>query len=215
MKLDLKKELPLFILALTPILYLMYVWNILPEQVPTHYNFSGEADRFSGKTGFAILISSMTFFTYGLMLVLPYIDPKKQIANMGKKFYQVKFIMVGLMVSLCWFIIYKTIHQDANIQFMMVIIGGFLFALGNYFQTIKQNYFLGVRTPWALNNEENWRNTHKVSGKVWMIGGLALVVSYFVFPLKLSININLAIIAILAIVPVAYSFYHFRYKEND
>lgn len=213
MKFDIKKEILLFVLALVPIFYLAYVWNVLPEQVPTHYNFNGEADRYSGKFGFAAIIAGMTIFTYGLMLVLPFIDPKNNIKNMGKKFYHVKWIMIGLTVSLSLFLIYKTLYVETNIQFMMVIIGGAFVALGNYFQTIKQNYFLGIRTPWTLNSEENWRKTHRISGKIWMMGGLLLVASYFIFPLNISTILNLIVIGVLAVVPVAYSFFLFK-KES-
>lgn len=214
MKFDLKKEIPLFILAIIPLIYLGSIWNILPEQVPTHYNFEGEADKFSSKTMFAVLIFFMNIFSFGLMVALPFIDPKKQITKMGNKFYKLKFIMVGLVVSLSVFLIYKTIYVETNIQFMMVIMGGFFFALGNYFQTIKQNYFLGIRTPWALNNEDNWKKTHKLGGKVWMIGGLALIAFYFLFSLKNATILNLVVVGIIVVVPTAYSFYLFKKVDS-
>lgn len=213
MKFDLKKELFLLILSLIPIMYLFYVWQLLPAEVPIHYNFEGTADRFSNKMGFAAVIIGMVIFNYLLLLALPFIDPKKNIQQMGKKFFQVKLILVLLVTALSLFMIYKTIYVETPIQFMMVILGGFFIGLGNYFQTIKQNYFMGIRTPWTLNDESNWRKTHKISGKIWMIGGLLLIIFYFVFPLNISTVLNLIIVGIMALVPMAYSFYFFKKEE--
>ncbi len=47
--------------------------------------------------------------------------------------------------------------------------------MGNYFKVIQPNYFLGIRTPWTLENKEVWKSTHTFASKLWVIGGLVIV----------------------------------------
>ena len=66
--------------------------------------------------------------------------------------------------------------------FLIFPLIGLLFAfLGNYFKTIKPNYFIGIRTPWTLENEEVWKKTHLIGGKLWFVGGLLMALT-FVLP---------------------------------
>ncbi len=212
MKTNIKQEILLFFIAILPFIFLFIVWNKLPQEVAIHYNFEGEADRFSSKNSF-ILLSGMGLFVYFMLLIVPAIDPKKQIEKMGNKFFMVKFITLFLVSGIMCFIIYKTVNTDVPIQFMMVILGLFFAALGNYFQTIKPNYFLGIRTPWTLHSDEVWLKTHRKSGKIWIAGGLLMALSYFIFPLQSSSIIMISITIILAIAPIILSYLFYK-KET-
>ncbi|MDU2538340.1 MAG: SdpI family protein, partial [Streptococcus mitis] len=33
---------------------------------------------------------------------------------------------------------------------------------------------------WTLENDENWRKTHRLAGKIWVLGGLLLFLNSFV-----------------------------------
>jgi uncharacterized membrane protein len=47
----------------------------------------------------------------------------------------------------------------------------FLMVLGNVFGRIRQNWFLGIRTPWTLDNPTVWRKTHRVAGWLFVTAG--------------------------------------------
>jgi uncharacterized membrane protein len=53
--------------------------------------------------------------------------------------------------------------------------------------SIKLNHFVGFRIPWALENEENWRKTHRLVGKIWLPGGLLVTVLCLLAPVKAGI----------------------------
>jgi uncharacterized membrane protein len=56
------------------------------------------------------------------------------------------------------------------------IVGGacLLFALlGNVMGKVRRNFYIGVRTPWALANERVWNATHRFAAKTFVAGGLA------------------------------------------
>lgn len=216
MKLTLKKELPFIGIVLMPFVYLAYLWNSLPEKVPTHWNYKGEIDHWGDKYSLITLVLLLPVLTYLLMLLIPIIDPKKRLALMGRKFSQIKFGLVLLMSIIALFIIYIAKNQSfASVNIIYSLIGVLLVFLGNYFKTIQPNYFLGIKTPWTLHNEEVWKLTHHLAGKMWVIGGFVILVSCLLLNETITFSILLSITAIITIVPIVYSYVKFKELTHE
>jgi uncharacterized membrane protein len=208
---DLKKELPIIGFVLLPFIYLAYLWNSLPEKVPMHWNYKGEIDDWGTKYSLLGLIFLLPVLTYVLMLVIPKINHKKRIELMGGKYYQIKFVLVGFMSVLAIYIIHSSNSQTLSSPSIVLVLIGLLFmALGNYFKVIKQNYFLGIKTPWTLESEEVWKLTHILAGKLWIVGGLLIVIFSLVIPEDINFYLFIIITAIITIVPIVYSYLIFR-----
>lgn len=211
----LKKELPLIGIVLLPFLYLMYVWNQLPEQVPLHYNLKGEVDRYGDKSELVMIPILLPLLIYVIFLAVPYIDPKKQIQKMGNKYDTLKLILTTFMSGLALFIIYTAKNQTlANPNIIFLIIGLLYLIFGNYFKTIKANYFIGIRTPWTLESESIWKETHKLGGKVWFVGGLLVIVCSLLLNKEVNAKVFLGITIIIALIPIVYSYLLYR-KEKQ
>jgi uncharacterized membrane protein len=197
--------------VLLPFIYLAYLWNSLPEKVPMHWNYKGEIDDWGTKYSLLGLIFLLPVLTYVLMLVIPKINPKKRIELMGGKYYQIKFVLVGFMSVLAIYIIHSSNSQTLSSPSIVLVLIGLLFmALGNYFKVIKQNYFLGIKTPWTLESEEVWKLTHILAGKLWIVGGLLIVIFSLVIPEDINFYLFIIITAIITIVPIVYSYLIFR-----
>tara|TARA_R110002012_G_scaffold79823_6_gene202729 strand:+ start:6007 stop:6648 length:642 start_codon:yes stop_codon:yes gene_type:complete len=208
---NLKKELPLIGIVLLPFLYLAYVWNQLPAQVPLHYNIKGEVDRYGDKSEIILIPIMTSLLIYVIFLAVPHIDPKKQIQKMGKKYDTLKWIITTFMSVLALFIIYTAKNQSfANPNYILLLCGVLFILLGNYFKTIKANYFIGIRTPWTLENESVWKETHKLGGKIWFAGGLLVILSSLIFDERTNFIIFMTIIAVMVLVPVVYSYLLFK-----
>jgi uncharacterized membrane protein len=211
MKLTLKKELPLIGIVLAPFVYLAIIWNTLPEKVPTHWNYKGEVDKWGDRYSLIALLFFLPVLTYVLMLVIPKIDPKKKIEQMGGKYYQLKFILVLFMSTLAFIILYISVNQfTSSPNLIFIPIGVVFIALGNYFKVIQPNYFIGIKTPWTLENKEVWKLTHILAGKLWIIGGLLIVLGSLTIDKSVFIYVFIVTIAILTIVPVIYSYIKFK-----
>ena len=157
------------------------------------------------------MIFLLPVLTYVLMLVIPKINPKKRIELMGGKYYQIKFVLVGFMSVLAIYIIHSSNSQTLSSPSIVLVLIGLLFmALGNYFKVIKQNYFLGIKTPWTLESEEVWKLTHILAGKLWIVGGLLIVIFSLVIPEDINFYLFIIITAIITIVPIVYSYLIFR-----
>lgn len=208
---NLKKELPLIGIVLLPFLYLAYVWNQLPAKVPLHYNIKGEIDRYGDKSELILIPILTSVLIYIIFIAVPYIDPKKQIQKMGRKYDTLKWVTTTFMSVLAMFIIYiSKNNSETNPSYILLLCGVLFIILGNYFKTIKSNYFIGIRTPWTLENELVWKETHKLGGKIWFAGGLLVIVSSLVFKEKINFIIFMAITTIMVLVPVVYSYLLFK-----
>jgi len=215
MKINWKRELPMILIAVIPSVFLFYVWNELPEKVPMHWNLQGEIDRYGSKNELIWFAGLLPLFTYFIFQIIPVIDPKGKIKNMGNKFQSLKMILTLFMSVLSIFIILSAKNQSiGNSNYIFMIIGLLFAVLGNYFQAIKPNYFIGIRTPWTLENETVWKKTHALGGKLWLAGGILIAVLAFLIQNNTTYFIIFnAIIAILCIVPFAYSYV--QYKKLD
>lgn len=210
MKFNLKKELPLLLFAVFPAFFLLYIWKELPLQVPLHWNINGEINRYGSKIEL-LIISLIPLILYTFFLFIPMIDPKKRLEAMGNKFYTIRLITALFLAVLFSFIIYSVKEESlVNPNYLFVILGAFFVLLGNYFKTIKPNYFVGIRTPWTLENETIWKNTHLFAGKLWVAGGFIIIISSFIFGEKIALPIFFIITAIITLIPVGHSYIQFK-----
>ena len=214
---NLKREIPLIIIVLIPFIYLAYIWNSLPETVPTHWNYKGEIDAWGKKSSLILIMFLLPVLTYVLFSIIPFIDPKKKIQAMGNKYHNLKFLMTLFMSALAIFILYSVKEQSiTNPAFIILAIGLLYIILGNYMKTLKANYFIGIRTPWTLENETVWKTTHALAGKLWFTGGLAIIISSLTTNKNFNSIFFISITIIIAVIPLIYSFLEFnKIKANS
>lgn len=209
-----KKELPLLTIVLLPFVYIFYIWNKLPQEIPIHWNLKGEVDRYGEKIEILLIPILLPLLIYIIFSVIPKIDPKKKLEKMGNKFRTLKFLLTTIMSALASFIIYSIQSKSSTSPNIIFLIVGVLYVvLGNYFKTIKANYFIGIRTPWTLESETVWKETHLLGGKLWLIGGLLVIISALVLDEKMNTAVFFIITIIITIIPAAYSFLLFK-REN-
>jgi uncharacterized membrane protein len=209
-----KKEIPFIAIALIPFAYLIYIWNRLPEKVPMHWNGAGEIDRYGDKTELVGVLFLLVGINYFVFLIIPYVDPKQKLQNMGNKLNIMRMILTLFMSALAIFILYSIEQKSSNPGFVFVIIGLLFAFLGNYFKTLKPNYFIGIKTPWTLENEDVWKKTHELGGKLWFVGGLLMALT-FVLPNNIQFYTFMGITAVITIIPIVYSYRIFNKIKNQ
>ena len=204
-----KKELIVStLLALLPIAAGLLLWNRLPGQLATHWGMHG-ADRWSGKAAAVFLQPLLLLAAHYLVLFLVFRDAKNR--NQSKK-----------VVGLLFWIMPATSILVSGITYAVALgwkfrLAGLLFAglglmfaaIGNYFPKCRPNRTVGIRISWTLGSEENWNATHRFAGKVWVIGGLIMVLAALL-PEVPGIIVTILAAAALSILPIAYSYRYHR-----
>ena len=204
---DLKKCIMPIIFILLPVAYGLLIYDKLPSMMPIHFNYQGAADGFATKN-FALFFTPAVFIV--LIILLPIIikaDPKYQ---SGKN--MVLDVAIYMLALICAFLsaamIAVSLGVDIDVNFIMnMLMGAMLMAIGNYLPKTNLSYMVGIRLPWTLNSEENWKRTHRFAGFIWVLAGIMMIVN------ALTINFGLAIIVIVSIaiiVPGVYSYLLYR-----
>ena len=92
---------------------------------------------------------------------------------------------------------------------------GLLFALiGNYLPKTRMNATMGIKVPWTYSSEENWNATHRFAGKVWVIGGLLLILAGLL-PHIWAVGVMLVAITLLCVIPVVYSYRFYKREKAE
>jgi uncharacterized membrane protein len=212
-----KKEWHIWIILLIPFIVSIYVWDMVPNQMPIHWNMHGEVDDYGPKWLGLLLMPGINLFTYALIMLAPYIDPKKRIAPFEKPIPAIRFFIAVIFTALHLAIIGKVIYDSFMMnRVVYLIVTLLLLVMGNYMNTLKPNYFIGIRTPWTLENKEIWRKTHRMGAKVWTAGSLILMVLIPLLSEEMMTYTFLGIVLIMALLPTIYSFYLYKIQpENE
>ena len=209
----LKRLIWLFIIA--PVVYLAIVWNTVPETVALHANLKGEVDRYGSKNELITMTLLLTLLNVAIYFLLPQvyrIDPKRYAAENKSRLFRIAFAVSVFIAAVLCLLIYSSIHEDIKFSTRFILAGvGLLFAvLGNYMYNIKPNYFAGIRLPWTLNNDENWKKTHLLGGKLMFAGGLLIAVICLFTSFLLSMILLLAILFLIILITCIYSYNLYR-----
>ena len=181
------RELLLITVHIIPFAYLWTVWDSLPDQVATHFNFSGEPDQWNSKNSLIWMLLALNGIVYLLFLVLPKLAAKSYLRSGSSVMIKIRIIFTLLIGGLSFFMVYMADGDPKNgILGLGVLFSLLCIFLGNYLQTVKPNYLVGIRTPWTLESEPVWRKTHQLGGKLMFFGGLLSLPLIFIVPSNLA-----------------------------
>ncbi|PFB58953.1 SdpI family protein [Bacillus cereus] len=176
-----KKHLVAIILIFITGLAWAYAWPNLPDTMAVHWGMEG-VNGYASKFNAMLLLLGIMIFTYVLLTITPKIDPKKKNYDKFSKGYMIiNYSVVVLLFLVNMLVIGVGLGYDIPMNSTPLILVGLLFiVIGNYLPQCKPNYFVGIKTPWTLSNEEVWRKTHRFSGKVFVALGIIMILSVFV-----------------------------------
>ena len=203
------------LLIIAPFIYGALIFPQLPSSIPTHFNIEGKADAWGGPSSIFIgpgIMGAVSVFIYVLMSNLKTFDPKKYDEANDKLYSNFAVLTVAFLSALSTIIIYSSTHSDEiNVGKLILPLVGLSFAgLGWYMPKFKQNYFVGFKLPWTLENVDNWNETHKIASKYWIYGGLFQAAVTLVLPMKFGFICFMIATAVMVIVPAVFSYRMFK-----
>jgi uncharacterized membrane protein len=211
------KNLFLLLCLSAPFIYLLLVYDDLPTKVATHFGSDMKPDKYGDKSELwtaVFIIMGVSLITYLVITNVSKIDPKNQTLQSKLTMEKLGLTIVAFMSVLTMYIIYSTI-QNGSGNILFVLMGGFFAVIGNFLHSVKPNYFVGLRLPWTLENEDNWRKTHQLGGKVWVIGGLLIAIMSLIIPVSYMFKVFILLMFLMVLIPGVFSFKHYQKGKKN
>jgi len=204
------------IICLLPICLSLVVYDDLPERAAMQWNLEGNPNWYAHK---AVMAFGIPLFLMALNIGVHFIlysDPKRENSSKVMQIFSLWFIS---LLSLVVVPLMLFMNLGINVPLIMIIfifIGIICIILGNYMPKNRQNYSIGIRTSWTLNDPENWNKTHRLAGILWIICGILFIIIAFLPLQNITVIVILLLILIMMIVvPIIYSWYLYKKIERN
>lgn len=202
------------LITVLPAIFGTVFWNRLPDVFTIHFSASGTADGFSSKAFAVFGLPLILLCLFWLCIFITAKDPVNKHQN-KKAFRLVIWIVPVISVftnAIIWAVSFD--YKINGMSIMSLMMGLMFLTIGNYMPKCKQNFTIGVKVKWTLQNEENWNATHRFSGKIWVVGGLVIMLCALLPETFAAISLFVLLLP-LVIAPVIYSYrYHKKQVKN-
>ena len=192
-----------------PILAGLLLWSRLPETIATHFDAHGEPNGWSSKA-FAVL--GLPAFIVGCHLLCAFgtmADPKRKNIQ-DKMFKLVLWICPVISILTCGGVYLYALGVNVDVSRLAeYMVAAVFIIVGNYLPKCRQSYTMGIKLPWTLNDEENWNATHRFGGRVWMAGGVVMLVLSLLGVVRNTV-VLVGLMLVMILLPAAYSYRYYR-----
>lgn len=215
------------IVLLLPIVVGILLWDQLPDDFIVFWNAYDEGDSFAPRAVGVFALPGIMLLIHWIGILITAIDPRNTDID-GRSVTVVLWICPVINLLLCGILFVQAAGYSVHVSMFLPMLMGILFLfIGNYMPKCKRNYTIGIKVPWALEDEKNWNATHRFAGKVWVIGGLAMIALPWlqafwpiadprqVFWSAVSFWGFWAMILVLALIPTVYSYRYYRKHKQD
>lgn len=218
-KMWIKRNGGILLIVLLGVLPGLLFWKQLPSAVPIHWGIGGHVNGTATRLNAILVGPLINLVLFFFLLNLPKIDPKRDNYEKFKSTYElfrwiIHLFLTLIQVMVIWngVLIYKGTHP-LNVESVLPPVIGLLFVvLGNYTTRVRPNFFIGIRTPWALVDEYVWERTNRFGGRVFVIIGLISILS-LLFPVSIRFYFFTIPLLVGIVVIVAYSYIVYTNKR--
>jgi uncharacterized membrane protein len=211
-----RKELINLLIIIVPFIFIALKWNDFPDKIPMHWNIKGEIDNYGSRAFGLLALPGMNILMYLLFLFIPKIDPKKSNYPLFEDKWKIIRTVIHLFILVMFFVIaFVSLGYNLPVdKIVMISVILLMLLFGNYMGNIRHNYFIGIKTPWTLANENVWRLTHRIAGKIWVISSVIMLAIVLLIPRTWSWTFFIYI-GIITIIPIVYSYIKFKEIEKS
>lgn len=189
------------------------LYGDLPDNLPSQFGPSGEVQRMQSKDSMIVLFPGIYLGLIFLINLLISISPNKFSMPNSKR--PMDIVIFGIGVLFC-FLHFALLKNEGSFTFFVRYfsygMAMFYIIVGNVFGKTERNFFIGIRLPWTIASEANWRATHRLAGKLMVASGALLLITN---SLVVNLYYTLAICIVPGLIPVVYSFIYFNENERD
>ena len=167
------------VLCLLPIVLGIILWDKLPQQMAIHFDTTGNPDNYASKALVVVGLPVFLAAVDALAIFTTNRDPKRerQPEVIRRLVFWICPVICNVAMPVTLFI---ALGKDIPIGMIIgSLVGVMIVIAGNYLPKCKQNYTIGIKLPWTLQNEDNWNYTHRTAGFVWVAAGILMIANAF------------------------------------
>jgi uncharacterized membrane protein len=185
----------------------------LPSIVPMHWDAQGNINGWGPKSSLFLFGPGLMLFIVLLFAALPWLSPKRFEVDSFRQTYL--YMMIAVVAMLAYFhLLVLASALGMALDMSRAIMGGIsllIALLGNVMGKVRQNFFIGIRTPWTLASERVWNATHRFAAKTLFIGGLLGLLAVIV---RAPFWVPLATILVGCLIPAVQSLVLYKQLER-
>ncbi|MEA4906737.1 MAG: SdpI family protein [Anaerolineaceae bacterium] len=202
------------IIVLVTIAFGLWAYPRLPEMAASHWNAQGEVDGYTSRGEAVAVFPILTVVVVAILLAVPWIDPLKDNIAHFRGLYNA-FVVVFVLFMSYVYVLTLLWSLGVSLQMNRMLAPAFaalLYGAGVLVGNARRNYFIGIRTPWTLNSDWVWDQTHRRGAWLFKGAGIASLLG-LVFP-----NVGLVVLVVaalgVALYCVVYSYVLFRRESS-
>lgn len=162
---------------------------LAPEQIPVHYNASGQIDRWGSKYEYLVMPVLTAVFAGFMAWVAGYERKKDRESN--ERVVAGMTVWVLILFNVLWlFFMVKAVKiaqtdgaaQELSARGMMILLMASFIPLGNRMPKAQRNSLLGLRTKWSMADDVCWQKSQRLGGIVMVTAGAVGVAVMSVVP---------------------------------
>ena len=198
--------------------FAFYAAGRVPDgtELATHWNLNGEADATMPALKALLFPAGIGLLISLVFSILPSIEPLQERLEGSAPLMRTAWIGVLLMLVFVQGMIgAQALGYPVRGDLVVLPVGALLLVIGNMLPKSRPGFFVGIRTPWTIVDEDMWIATHRLGGKLMMLAGVVLV-ALALIPLDPALR-SLAVLPVVlcaALVPVVYSWWLWKRKKR-
>ena len=160
-------------LTVASVVMAVVLYGAMPDLMVTHWGLYGQPDGWMSRFWGMAMFPLMNIFMLGVYFFVPKFEPKKE--NLAKFRSDYDRLMLWIFGVLNYIFLLSYLYNlgwkfDMG-KMIMPGLGLLFIGIGTILPRAKQNFMVGIRTPWTLASERVWEKTHIVGGKLFVISG--------------------------------------------
>jgi uncharacterized membrane protein len=189
----------------------------LPATVPIHWDAHGHVNGWGPKWSLFLYGPGMMLVMVLMFSALPWLSPRKFAIDSFRATYLYIMIVIVGMLAYCHLLILMSSLGSVGgfvLDISRAVEGGIcllIALLGNVLGKVRRNFFVGIRTPWTIANEQVWNATHRFAAKTFFAGGLLGLLAVI---LRAPFWLPVTAILVAALVPAIYSLVFYKQLEH-
>jgi uncharacterized membrane protein len=202
------------ILASAMTAFALYAAGQVPAgtELPVHWNAAGEVNGTLPALNALLFPVVVVVGLTVLFSLIPRLEPLQDRLEGSADVLRTSWIgLLCLMVMIQAAVAAPAFGLTMPVALPLLAVGLFFVVMGNVLPKSRPGFFVGIRTPWAILDTDNWIATQRLGGKLMMLAGLGIALSA-VLPLPRDGRIAVmgGSIALMIAPPFIYSWWLWR-----